>query len=285
MSRWELAKAELEAVLLERPRESALRLLTPTRYAAISVIQPYAWLLAHASEWPAEVLGKTIENRSRPTNRRGPVLIHVSRRWEHVEQRLAELRRLGLVGGVCPEPSLAELRAQLGQVIAVAQLVGCRRVGDRDHHPWAIAGAWGWELERPELVVPFGLSGQRGLWFTPPNVSVRPLSPKLELGGLPYVPGIGLCLDDASGRGSAIVTSISEALRVLVRAGVKALDYVVELDGELVTVIELLARAAEEHGEPDTAARLRWREAPRCVDARELADRGPLAHACGGRHG
>lgn len=40
-------------------------------------MQPYAWLLAHAGEWPAGVEGKTIENRKRPTGYRGPVLIHV----------------------------------------------------------------------------------------------------------------------------------------------------------------------------------------------------------------
>lgn len=149
MSRYEQAKAELELALVGTPKQTTpvqLRLVVePVRYAAITVMQPYAWLLAHAGEWPEHVQGKTIENRSRRTNYRGPVLIHVSRRWERVELRLAELRRLGFVGGACPEPTLGELRSQLGLVIAVGELSGCRQIGDRDPHPWGIAGSWGYD--------------------------------------------------------------------------------------------------------------------------------------------
>lgn len=285
MSRWESAKAELEAVMLDRS-EPVLRLVEPARYAAISVKQPYAWLLAHAGEWPSSVLGKTVENRSQATSYRGPVLIHVSRKWEAVGERLDELRRLGLVGGRCPEPSLAEMRSQLGQVIAVARLVGCRRVGDRDPHPWASAGAWAWELEGAELVEPFGLSGKLGLWFAPPGVSVKPLAPRFELAGLPCVPELGLLIDETTGRASTLVASTKEALRVVTRAGVRWLDYVVSLDGERITVRELFARVAEEHGEPETARSMRARGvSPECTNIVALADRGPLTHACGGRHG
>ena len=282
MNRWAQAKAELEQVLVERPQPRR-RSVAPTRYAAITVMQPYAWLLAHAAEWPTDVLGKTVENRSCPTNYRGPLLIHTSRRWEKVGSRLAELRRLGLVGGDCPEPTFAELRAQLGQVIAVAELIGCRKVGDRDVHPWATAGSWAWELACAEPVEPFELRGNTGLWFAAPGLRVKPL--RMTLRGLAPLPGFEV--DATTGWASTIVGSLQEAASVLFRGGAKAFEQIVELDGERMTAIELIARAAEDFGEPDTAAyfrkfpgRYRW-----CTAARRSCTRGPLAHDCGGRHG
>jgi hypothetical protein len=285
VSRLEQAKAELERALVGPPRAKSgqLELVTaPVRYGAISVMQPWAWLIAHAREWPAHVLGKTIENRKRPTNYRGPVLIHVSRRWEKVRERLAELRRLGLIGGACPEPPLAEMRGQLGQVIAVGELVGCRRVGSRDPHPWGIAGSWGWELADVELVRPFGLRGNTGLWYAPPHVRVRKLVVQHELGGLPAVGGLGLRVDPGSGRVWVRVPSLVEAVRVVLRAGVRDFDYALGLDGEVITAGELLARAAEEHGEPEAAARLR--RVASVQRARAVVgggvDRGPRLHGC-----
>ncbi|KIG19085.1 hypothetical protein DB30_05989 [Enhygromyxa salina] len=290
MSRYEQAKAELEVALVGAPKPTKpvqLRLVAePVRYAAITVMQPYAWLLAHAGEWPEHVPGKTIENRSRRTNYRGPVLIHVSRRWERVELRLEELRRLGLVGGACPEPTLEEMRSQLGLVIAVAELSHCRQIGDRDPHPWGIAGSWGWEVADAALVEPFGLSGNTGLWYAPPNISVRRLAAWLELGGLPA--GAGLRVDPATGRVSTRVATLVEAARVVLQSGISSFAHVVELGGERLAAGELLARAAEEHGEVDTAARLRS-----CASARRVVgagraggvDRGSHEVACGGERG
>lgn len=81
-TRYEQAKAELQRTLVVSDTPKPRR--EPTRYAAFTVLQPWGWLIANASRWPDTVLGKTIENRSQPTSYRGPVLIHVSRRWENV---------------------------------------------------------------------------------------------------------------------------------------------------------------------------------------------------------
>lgn len=291
MSRYAQAKAELERALVVS--EPARRLLEsePERYAAISVMQPWAWLIAHSSAWPQHVRGKTIENRSRPTSYRGPVLIHVSRRWERVGEQLVELRRLGLVGRGCPEPNVAVMRSQLGQVIAVAELVGCRRIGSTDPHPWAIAGAYGWELEDVELVQPFGLRGHRGLWFAPRGGRVRRRARKIELAGLP-VPrerrGLELRVDLSTGRASTQVSSYREAFRVLLRTGVLRDDYVVQVNGAPMRASEVLAKAAAEFGDEDLSrrilARLRSDRVRGFVP--ELAARGPLLDGCeGGRRG
>lgn len=275
MSLYERAKVELERVLLEprAPKQLSLvddaqhdeRALVVTakseplvvetdRHAAITVMQPYAWLLAHAHEWPCDVLGKTVENRSRPTNHRGPVLIHVSRRWERVDERLTALRKLGLVGGTCPEPTREQMQAQLGKVIAVAQLTGCRRVGDRDPHPWAIAGSWAWELAEVELVVPFDLRGNTGLWYAP-NLALRKLASQTY--ELALRPG-----DERVQVGSLLAASFK-------LHGVRQFEHVVELDGEPITAGELMALAAEEMGDFDFARNVRARmQARRAEKAR-----------------
>lgn len=284
MSRYAQAKAELERALVIP--EASRGAEKPVRYAAISVMQPWAWLIAHAPEWPAHVLGKTIENRSQPTGYRGPVLIHVSRTWERVGEQLGELRRLGIVGRGCPEPNVSVMRSQLGLVIAVAELVGCRRIGSVDPHPWANAGAWGWELEHIELVRPFGLRGHRGLWFAPRGVSVRRMTRKLELTGLP-IPhrqhGLELRVDTTDGFASTEVSSYTEALRVLQQTGVKRLDYVVGVNGTPMTWGELLARAAAlEFGDEGASRRFLAAIRSDLVDGftPELCARGPRVHGC-----
>lgn len=46
---------------------------------AISIRQPWAWLLVHADEYPDP---KRVENRTWATNVRGTVLIHLGRRFD-----------------------------------------------------------------------------------------------------------------------------------------------------------------------------------------------------------
>ena len=289
MSRYAKARTELEHALVGRPYPAHTE--TPTRYAAISVRQPWAWLLAHAPEWPDHVLGKTLENRSRPTNYRGPLLIHVSRTWDGVGETLLELRKLGLVGRGCPEPTIPELRAQLGQVIAVAELGGCRRVGNPDPSPWAIPGQWAWELDAVELVRPFELRGRRGLWFAPEGLEVVRLSRKLELRALPVprehhiIPG--LRFDRTTGETSIEVRDHRDAIRILLRAGVRHLGLEVLVNGHVTHAGELLARAAAELGDPEAASRIRAQLPRDLVPALPSSHptRGPREHACiGGRH-
>jgi hypothetical protein len=283
VSRYAQAKLELERALVDpKPRPPTSE---PVRYAAITVMQPYAWLIAHASSWPDDTLGKTIENRSRPTDYRGPVLIHVSRRWEHVAERVLELRRLGLVGRGCPEPNFAVMRAQLGRVIAVGELVGCRRIHAGDVHPWAHEGAWGWELADVELVRPFGLRGHTNLWFAPPGIRVQRLAPTLELAGLP-VPRrgaeLGLRVDPSTGTASIKVASFTEAARVVSRVGVRRFDYVVGVNGRPLEVRDLMVRAAAELGDHDAQRWLQAWSAPRCEPAPTVTctARGPRRHGC-----
>ena len=119
-------------------------------------------------------------------------------------------------------------------------------VGARGH------GQLGFEFDAP---VPVGLLGNTGGGHAPPRVVVRRLEQTFLVGGLPPAPQLGLIADPSTGRSSAEVGSLVEASRLLLRTGVKWVEDVVELDGRHIFAGELMARAAEEHGEPEGA---RW---------------------------
>jgi hypothetical protein len=85
---------------------------------ALSVRQPWAWLIVHG--W------KNIENRSRRTSHRGPVLIHASKGMTHDEY----MSCLFFMGGFCETedinlPPFVEL--QRGGIVGVATVLDCVR--------------------------------------------------------------------------------------------------------------------------------------------------------------
>lgn len=98
----------------------------------LSVRQPYAWLIIAG--------GKNIENRTRRTHYRGPILIHAGLAGAKLStgerQQLEEL-----AGGVIPE---AELLA--GGIIGVVDVIDCVV---KSESPWWIPNHWGWVLANP----------------------------------------------------------------------------------------------------------------------------------------
>jgi hypothetical protein len=165
----------------------------PQELRAITVLQPYAWLLAHAGTWPVAA-GKTSEVRTQSTSYRGTVLVHVSKRWTGaVDRTVAGLRRQRMIGGPWPEPTKAELVGQLGKAIAVAELVGCRVVTAEDDDPWVRLSVravleglaakpprsgkpttcWAWQLDDVRLIEPIALEGKLGLWHAPKGLEIR----------------------------------------------------------------------------------------------------------------
>lgn len=112
---------------------------------ALTIAQPYAHLIARGD--------KPIENREWPTRYRGPLAIHAgkSRAWlDHDD--LTEY------------PDMV-----FGAVVAVAQLVDCRRREDLpqelQRHEHA-NGPWCWVLAEVRRVKPVACNGARGLWVT-----------------------------------------------------------------------------------------------------------------------
>ena len=134
---------------------------------ALSIRQPWAWAILHA--------GKTVENRSRPTRHRGPLLIHASKSrrtsdaWPSAEWR----KRFGI-----ERPPRAELPT--GALVGVVEVVACLPLAEwkawhadgdpRATHPEAMTspwaeGPWCWVLAEPrafEKPVPW--KGQQNLF-------------------------------------------------------------------------------------------------------------------------
>jgi hypothetical protein len=130
-------------------------------FQALSVRQPWAWLLFH---------GKDIENRDWHTARRGPLAIHASAgmtRGEY-EDAFEFVRRI--------DPALAERMGGrqalvLGALIGVVDQVDCVTSSPS---PW-FQGRFGHVYARPRLLeTPIPATGRLGFWpWYPPVGDLR----------------------------------------------------------------------------------------------------------------
>lgn len=103
---------------------------------AITVRHPHAHAIIH--------LGKDIENRSWPTKYRGPLLIHAASSMSAAEYGdFAEFLCAEIKEAHMPSPS--ELRATLGGIIGVVDLVDCVQ---HSKSPWFV-GDYGFVLSNP----------------------------------------------------------------------------------------------------------------------------------------
>ncbi|EMX9180730.1 ASCH domain-containing protein [Citrobacter sedlakii] len=123
---------------------------------AISVRQPWAWLIVNGY--------KDIENRSRETYYRGPVLIHASAhrptQAEIHEARLILEKTHGTVVAL-RLPRTAE-HFHLGGITGMATITGTSRNSDS---PW-FSGPVGWMLQDAELVTFRPLRGRLSFFET-----------------------------------------------------------------------------------------------------------------------
>ena len=113
----------------------------------LSVRQPWANAIF--------IAGKDVENRSRYTDYRGPLLIHASRRidWQAARQEGPLKKRLQYV---------TDRRMETGVIIGVVDLTN---VVDNAPSEWAEPGCWHWLLaNRRFLAQPFPCPGKLGLF-------------------------------------------------------------------------------------------------------------------------
>lgn len=103
---------------------------------ALSVLQPWAWLLAHGM--------KDVENRNWHTRFRGDVLIHAGKKWG-LEQR----DDLEFVRAKFPEINLPET-FDLGGIVGKATLTDCV---EHSSSPWFF-GRYGFVMQ-DAIVLPF----------------------------------------------------------------------------------------------------------------------------------
>jgi len=118
---------------------------------AITVRQPWAWAFFHA------IPVKDVENRTRQTKHRGPLIIHSSARCPPAEYQAAarEIRR---ITGRSPPP-LEEL--PLGQVLGTVDVLECVRDSTSR---WAQPGLVHWMVRNPRACKPFPARGKLALF-------------------------------------------------------------------------------------------------------------------------
>ena len=150
------------------------RSITPALIPCISIRQPWAWLIVRPDladpverMWAYETGQiKDIENRTWPTRKRGPVLIHASKAYSRREHA-ALAADLEDRTGVRLPPYEA---MQRGGIVGKATLIDCVR-----EHPsqWKMPDHWGFVL-KDTVRTPFvPWQGQLG-WFLVPATAVMP---------------------------------------------------------------------------------------------------------------
>jgi hypothetical protein len=119
---------------------------------ALSVCQPWAWAIVRGI--------KTVENRSRPTRHRGPLVIHASKSRRYLGEDYAEL-----LPGLPPEGQL-----DFGALVGVVEVVGCVPLAEVEGDPFAV-GPWCWLLAGARRIRPVPFKGQISLFNVPDNLA------------------------------------------------------------------------------------------------------------------
>jgi hypothetical protein len=119
----------------------------------LSVCQPWAWAIVTGI--------KRVENRSRPTRHRGPLVIHASRSRRSLGQDFGELL-----------PNLPPVeQLDFGALIGVVEIVGCVPVAEVEGDPFAV-GPWCWLLANARRIQPARFRGLVSLFKVPDRLVV-----------------------------------------------------------------------------------------------------------------
>ena len=130
----------------------------------LTVRQPHAYLLIHGS--PSAGI-KDVENRSKPTNYRGTLLIQASARIDQAAYEDYIAQGIGL-------PPAEELVT--GAIIGSVQVTGCVR---DSRSRWAISGYWHWLTAAPRIADPvIPIKGQLSMYPAPDGWEASFLPPR-----------------------------------------------------------------------------------------------------------
>jgi hypothetical protein len=121
---------------------------------ALSILQPWAWLIANGH--------KDIENRHWKTHWRGRFLIHAGKKWGGEQCDDLESVRESFPHITFPE------RFDLGGVVGAATIVDCVAFSSS---PWFV-GSWGFVLQQARTCSLVPWRGQLG-WFDIPLEAVK----------------------------------------------------------------------------------------------------------------
>jgi hypothetical protein len=136
---------------------------------ALSIRAPWWWWILHG--------GKIIENRSRRTHYRGPILLHASTWWNFRECYVADNTALRMffeaADGADQEHLITEhltdksrvkhMQDMRGHIVGRADIVDCIPPEERES-PWHMDGQYGWVLDNIKPIEPFKVKGALGLF-------------------------------------------------------------------------------------------------------------------------
>lgn len=123
---------------------------------ALSVIQPWAWLIIHG--------GKTIENRGWDTRTRGRVLIHASKGMTLDQYDEAASFAFEVGGQALFDRIPAPRDLQRGGIIGAVTLTGVLPPVGKPANPWHMPGCHGFMLGDPEPLPFRPCKGALGFW-------------------------------------------------------------------------------------------------------------------------
>lgn len=129
---------------------------------ALSVRQPWAWLIFHA--------GKDVENRRWSTRFRGRVLIHAAKSMTRMEYESARMYCVTRVPTDIEIPAMSAL--PLGGIIGSVEITGC--VAYAPTSPW-FTGPFGFMLKNPSPLPFKACRGSLGFWKPDQSLLTLPL--------------------------------------------------------------------------------------------------------------
>jgi hypothetical protein len=122
----------------------------------LSVRALWAWCIING--------GKDVENRSRRTRYRGPILIHSASTFSQGEDYDAVLVRLRSTGrGEVARRAPAAAKLPRGRIIGACVVTGVQEPG-AGSSPWRFRDWYGWTIERPIALPPRPVKGRLGLF-------------------------------------------------------------------------------------------------------------------------
>jgi hypothetical protein len=132
------------------PKPTAIELV-PGEYDCLSFWEPWAWAMFDA--------GKRIENRTRPTHKRGIILVQTAQHFDIGVWRMLEHRFLTTTTRIPPINSFV-----LGHVIGAIQVADCVYSAN-GNGIWGMPNRFHWHIDAVlRFKTPFRMKGKQGFW-------------------------------------------------------------------------------------------------------------------------
>lgn len=128
---------------------------------ALSIRQPWAWLITHGL--------KDVENRTWPTRFRGNVLIHAAKRMTQAEFDNA-IAFASSIGADVSKVMTNTYKLERGGIVGVATIADCLRDSTS---PWQMPNCWGFRIANAKPLPLIPCKGALGFFEVPNDVAMQ----------------------------------------------------------------------------------------------------------------